>query len=75
MAEGTAGGTLSRRASGTQIAAPFLTFESPRMSNRTLWVVIGIVVIVILLVFGFLPLPGQKDNITPHSEPAAPAAR
>ena len=73
MAEGTAGGTLSGRASGTQIAAPFLTFESPRMS--TLWVVIGIVVIVILLVFGFLPLPGQKDNITPHSEPAAPAAR
>ncbi|HET7597371.1 MAG TPA: hypothetical protein VFK15_10595 [Burkholderiales bacterium] len=45
------------------------------MSNRTLWVVVGVIAIVILLVFGFLPLPAQKDNVTPHSEPAAPAAR
>jgi hypothetical protein len=45
------------------------------MSNRTLWVVVGVIAIVILLVFVFLPLPAQKDNVTPHSEPAAPAAR
>lgn len=40
------------------------------MSNRTLWVVLGIVVIVVMLVAGFLPLPGQKDNVTPLTEPA-----
>jgi hypothetical protein len=40
------------------------------MSNRTLWVVIGIIVIVIVLLAGFLPLPGQKDNVTPSTQPA-----
>ena len=39
------------------------------MSNRTLWVIIGVIVIVILLLGGLLPLPGQKDNVTPYPEP------
>lgn len=40
------------------------------MSNRTLWVVVGVIVIVLMLLAGFLPLPGQKDNVTPSTEPA-----
>ena len=41
--------------------------------NRNLWIGIAIVVIVIVLVAGFLPLPGQKDNVTPHVQPSPPA--
>jgi hypothetical protein len=40
------------------------------MKPRTLWVIIGIAVVVALLFAGFLPLPGQKDNSTPFTEPA-----
>ena len=36
-----------------------------------IWIPVAIVVIVLLAVAGLLPLPGQKDNVTPHSEPAA----
>lgn len=43
------------------------------MSNKTLWIVLGFIVIVLMLIAGFLPLPGQKDNVTPHSQPAAPS--
>lgn len=43
------------------------------MDNRTLWVIIGIIAIVVILFAGFLPLPGQKDNVTPFSEPRPPA--
>ncbi|HET9663344.1 MAG TPA: hypothetical protein VFP00_03885 [Burkholderiales bacterium] len=43
------------------------------MRNRTLWIIVGIVVIVLMLIGGLLPLPGQKDNVTPLTEPSAPA--
>lgn len=39
------------------------------MSNRTLWVIVGVIVIVILLLGGLLPMPGQKDNVTPSTQP------
>ncbi len=38
--------------------------------NKTVLVVIGIALIVVALFAGLLPLPGQKDNVTPHTEPA-----
>jgi hypothetical protein len=37
-----------------------------------IWIPIAIAVIVVLAVAGLLPLPGQKDNVTPHSQPGAP---
>lgn len=40
------------------------------MRNRTLWIVVGFIVIVLMLIGGLLPLPGQKDNVTPLTEPA-----
>src|SRR5690606_15388312 len=36
-----------------------------------IWIPLAIIVIVLLAVAGLLPLPGQKDNVTPHSQPAA----
>ena len=36
-----------------------------------IWIPIAIVAIFLLAVAGLLPLPGQKDNVTPHSQPAA----
>jgi hypothetical protein len=44
--------------------------ESAIMGNRTLWIVLGFIVIVLMLIAGLLPLPGQKDNVTPHSQPS-----
>jgi hypothetical protein len=41
-------------------------------SPMTTWVIVAIVAIVILLFAGLLPLPGQKDNVTPHTQPSAP---
>lgn len=43
------------------------------MSNRTLWIVIGVIVILVMLFGGLLPLPGQKDNVTPLTEPSPSA--
>lgn len=37
---------------------------------RTLWVVIGILLIVAVLFAALMPLPGEKDDTTPHAEPA-----
>jgi hypothetical protein len=42
------------------------------MGNKTLWIIIGVIVIVVMLVAGLLPLPGQKDNVTPQTEPSPP---
>jgi hypothetical protein len=39
--------------------------------NYTTWIIIAVVAIVVLVFAGLLPLPGQKDNVTPHSQPAA----
>ena len=36
------------------------------------WIILAVVGIVILLFAGLLPLPGQKDNVTPHSQPSEP---
>ena len=41
----------------------------------TMWVIIAIVAIVILMFAGLLPLPGQKDNVTPHTQPSAPGTQ
>lgn len=40
------------------------------MEPRTLWVIVGIAIVIALLFAGFLPLPGQKDNETPLTDPA-----
>ena len=40
------------------------------MKPRIVWVIIGVAVIVAVLFAGFLPLPGQKDNVTPKSQPS-----
>jgi hypothetical protein len=34
-----------------------------------IWIPIAIVAIVLLAFAGLLPLPGQKDNVTPHTQP------
>jgi len=39
--------------------------------NRTSWVIVGIVAIIVILFAGLLPLPGQKDNVTPSTQPGA----
>lgn len=35
-----------------------------------IWIGIAIAVVVLMAFAGLLPLPGQKDNVTPHSDPA-----
>lgn len=39
-----------------------------------IWIPVAIVAIFLLAVAGLLPLPGQKDNVTPHSQPASAGA-
>jgi hypothetical protein len=42
--------------------------------KRTTWIIIVAVIgIVVFLFAGLLPLPGQKDNVTPLSEPGSSA--
>jgi hypothetical protein len=41
-------------------------------NSRTTWIIIAIVAIVVILFAGLLPLPGQKDNVTPHTQPSPP---
>jgi len=62
------GGNVARFCGSYGFSLP----ETP-MSNRTLWIIIGVIVIVVMLFGGLLPLPGQKDNVTPHTEPSPPA--
>ena len=40
------------------------------MNPNIVWVIVGIAVIIAVLFAGFLPLPGQKDNVTPTTQPA-----
>ncbi len=35
-----------------------------------IWIGVAIVAIIVMALAGFLPLPGQKDNVTPHTQPA-----
>lgn len=41
------------------------------VNTMKIWIPVAIVVIFLLAVAGLLPLPGQKDNVTPHSQPSA----
>jgi hypothetical protein len=54
--------------------------EKANMSERTrssksTWIIIAIVAIVVALFAGLLPLPGQKDNVTPNVQPSAPGTQ
>jgi hypothetical protein len=42
------------------------------MNPRIVWVIVGVGVIIAVLFAGFLPLPGQRDNVTPTTQPSAP---
>jgi hypothetical protein len=44
-------------------------------SSRTTWIIVAIVAIVVLMFAGLLPLPGQKDNVTPHVQPSPPGTQ
>ena len=44
-------------------------------SSKTTWIIVAIVAIVVALFAGLLPLPGQKDNVTPHTQPSAPGTQ
>ena len=39
--------------------------------NYTTWIIVAVVAIVVLMFAGLLPMPGQKNNVTSHSQPAA----
>jgi hypothetical protein len=39
------------------------------MNPRIVWVIVGVAVIIAVLFAGFLALPGQKDNVTPTTQP------
>jgi len=40
------------------------------MNPNIVWVIVGIAVIIAVLFAGLLPLPDQKDNVTPATQPA-----
>ena len=40
--------------------------------NKTVLVILGIAVLIVMLVAGFLPLPGSKDSPGAHTQPSAP---
>jgi hypothetical protein len=42
--------------------------------NKTAWIIVGVVAIVVILFAGLLPLPGQKDNVTPSTQPGSSAS-
>jgi hypothetical protein len=46
-----------------------------KRSALTTWVIIAIVAIVVLMFAGLLPLPGQKDKVTPNVQPSAPGTQ
>ena len=36
-----------------------------------IWIGLGVVAVILVMLFaGLLPLPGQKDNVTPMTQPA-----
>jgi hypothetical protein len=67
-------------AGGTSFAAPvfILSQEESMASNArsplTTWIVIAVIGIIVLLFAGLLPLPGQKDNVTPNTQPSSPGS-
>ena len=40
--------------------------------NKAFIFLLAVVVMVFVLYAGLLPLPGQDDNVTPHSQPSPP---
>jgi len=40
-----------------------------RRSSYVTWIIVALLAIVVMLFAGLLPLPGQKNNVTPHSQP------
>jgi hypothetical protein len=46
-----------------------------RRSSKSTWIIIAIIAIVVLLFAGLLPLPGQKDNVTPNVQPSPPGTQ
>ena len=46
-----------------------------KRSSKSTWIIIAIVAIVIALFAGLLPLPGQKDNVTPSTQPSPPGTQ
>ena len=42
--------------------------------NKTIWIIVAVLAIFIMLVAGLLPLPGQKDNVTPSTQPGSPTS-
>lgn len=49
--------------------------ETTRGSSKTIWIIVAIVAIVVLLFAGLLPMPGQKDKITPNAQPSPPGTQ
>ncbi|MGZ5226167.1 MAG: hypothetical protein ACXWCS_18560 [Burkholderiales bacterium] len=43
-----------------------------KRSPLTTWIIVAVIGIVVLLFAGLLPLPGQKDKVTPHTQPSPP---
>jgi hypothetical protein len=39
-------------------------------SPLTTWIIVAVIGIVVLLFAGLLPLPGQKDKVTPNTQPS-----
>jgi hypothetical protein len=49
---------------------------SERTRNpRITWIIIAVVAIIVLLFAGLLPLPGQKDKVTPLTQPSPPGTQ
>ena len=42
------------------------------VNHMKIWIPVAILVIVLLAFAGLLPLPGQKDNVTPSTQPGSP---
>ena len=42
------------------------------VNDMKIWIPVAILVIVVLAFAGLLPLPGQKDNVTPMTQPGSP---
>jgi hypothetical protein len=64
----------------TLAATPYRTerkfdMAASTRSSKTTWIIIGVIIVVVALFAGFLPLPGQKDNETPHVQPSAPGTQ
>jgi hypothetical protein len=44
-------------------------------NSKTTWIIIAVIAIVVMLFAGLLPLPGQKDKVTPHVQPSPPGTQ